>query len=47
MIPVFGTITSGIVLGENIFTIPNLISILLVTAGIVFVNLRRKVNEHN
>lgn len=47
MIPVFGTITSGIVLGENIFTIPNLISILLVTAGIVFVNLRRNVNEHN
>lgn len=41
MIPVFGTITSGIVLGENIFTIPNLISILLVTAGIVSVNLRR------
>lgn len=47
MIPVFGTITSGIVLGENIFTIPNLISILLVTVGIVFVNLRRKANEHN
>lgn len=47
MIPVFGTITSGIVLGENIFTIPNLISILLVTAGIIFVNFRRKSNEYN
>lgn len=47
MIPVFGTITSGIVLGENIFTIPNLISISLVTAGIIFVNLKRKVINNN
>lgn len=50
MIPIFGTITSGIVLNENICTLTNLISILLVMAGIVFVNYkskRKKDNEHN
>lgn len=47
MIPIFGTIASGIVLGENIFTVTNLLSILLVTAGIVFVNARKKKIEHH
>ncbi len=40
MIPVFGTITSGIILGEEIFSPVNIISVLLVAAGIVFVNLK-------
>ncbi len=42
MIPVFGTVTSGIILGEEIFSLVNIISILLVTAGIVFVNLKSR-----
>ena len=38
LIPVFGTMWSGIFLGENIFTLINLLSLLLVCAGIFFVN---------
>jgi drug/metabolite transporter (DMT)-like permease len=37
-IPVFGTILSGIFLREQIFTILNVISIVCVSLGIVFVN---------
>lgn len=40
MIPIFGTITSGIFLNENIFTIINTISILLVAIGIIFINIK-------
>lgn len=47
MIPVFGTITSGIVLNENIYTLTNLISILLVMIGIVFINYKSKRNKDN
>lgn len=42
MIPIFGTITSGIFLNENIFTIINIISILLVATGIIFINIKNK-----
>lgn len=42
LIPVFGTMWSGIFLGENIFTLINLISLLLVCAGIFLVNVRTK-----
>lgn len=45
MIPVFGTAASGLVLGENILTACNIISLLLVAAGIVFVNIRSKKHE--
>ncbi|MDO4168271.1 MAG: DMT family transporter [Lachnospiraceae bacterium] len=37
-IPVFGTILSGIFLGERIFTVINILSIVCVCLGIVFVN---------
>jgi drug/metabolite transporter (DMT)-like permease len=37
-IPVFGTILSGIFLREHIFTILNVISIVCVSLGIIFVN---------
>lgn len=38
LIPVFGTMWSGIFLGENIFTLQNLFSLLLVCSGIFLVN---------
>lgn len=38
LIPVFGTLCSGIFLGENIFTWNNLLSLLLVCGGIFLVN---------
>lgn len=42
LIPVFGTMWSGIFLGENIFTVINLLSLLHVCAGIFLVNVRSK-----
>lgn len=42
LIPVFGTLLSGIFLRENIMTWGHLISILLVCAGIVLVNRKQK-----
>lgn len=39
LIPIFGIIWSGILLGENILTLNNLLSVLLVSAGIWLVNL--------
>lgn len=38
-IPVFGTAFSGIVLGEQIFTVQNLSALVLVSIGIVIVNM--------
>lgn len=46
MIPVFGTITSGIILGEEIFTTVNAVSIILVATGIVFVNIKRRTDSN-
>lgn len=43
-IPVFGTLLSGIFLGEHIFTILNILSIACVSLGIVFVNKNEKRN---
>ncbi|MDO4942381.1 MAG: DMT family transporter [Lachnospiraceae bacterium] len=37
-IPVFGTVLSGIFLGEQVLTVVNVISIICVSLGIVFVN---------
>ena len=39
LIPVFGTMWSGLFLGENIFTLTNAASLLLVCSGIFLVNL--------
>ena len=44
LIPIFGTIWSGILLGEKIWNIYTVISIVLITLGIVFVNLRGEKN---
>ncbi|MGN0461921.1 MAG: DMT family transporter [Ruminococcus sp.] len=44
LIPIFGTIWSGILLGEEIWNIYTVISIVLITLGIVFVNLRGEKN---
>lgn len=46
LIPVFGTMWSGIFLGENIFTPINLLSLALVCTGIFAVNLRQKPPSH-
>lgn len=46
LIPVFGTMWSGIFLGENIFTPINLISLLLVCSGIFIVNFKFSDNQN-
>ena len=40
-IPIFGTIWSGIFLNENIFTLTNIISLLLVCSGVFLVNYKK------
>lgn len=40
LIPVFGTVWSGILLGEEIFSAENIISVVLIALGIMLVNLR-------
>lgn len=42
LIPVFGTIWSGLFLGENIFTINNILALVLVCSGIFLVNYRKR-----
>lgn len=39
LVPVFGTVLSGLLLGENIFRIETLVSLILISCGIVFVNI--------
>lgn len=46
-IPVFGTAFSGIVLGERIFTLQNLLALVLVSIGIVIVNLSTCKKEYD
>lgn len=46
LVPVFGTVWSFILLGENVFRIENLISLLLIVAGIVLVNIKVSKNEN-
>lgn len=41
LVPVFGTFLSGILLGEQVFRLQTLLSLLLITAGIVLVNLTK------
>ena len=45
LVPVFGTLWSFILLGEDIMRAENLISLLLISLGIVFVNLKGSKNE--
>lgn len=42
LIPVFGTVWSGILLGEAIFTTTNFLSVILISAGITLVNIQTK-----
>lgn len=46
LVPVFGTVWCFILLGENVFRIENLISLLLIVAGIVLVNIKVSKNEN-
>jgi drug/metabolite transporter (DMT)-like permease len=46
LIPIFGTIWSGILLGEKIVSIENAISVILIALGIILVNLKEKNNEN-
>lgn len=42
LVPVFGTVLSGLMLGENVFRIETLISLILISLGIAFVNINFK-----
>lgn len=42
MTPVFGVLFSGILLGDPIFTLENMIALPLVCAGVIVVNLKKK-----
>lgn len=42
LVPVFGTVLSGLMLGENVFRIETLISLILISLGIAFVNMNLK-----
>ena len=44
-IPIFGVALSGLILGEKIFELKNLIALVLVSAGIVIVNRPAKEQE--
>jgi drug/metabolite transporter (DMT)-like permease len=39
-VPVFGVIFSGVLLGEDIFRLKNLVSLLLICFGIVAINIK-------
>lgn len=39
LVPVFGTVLSGLLLGENVFRLETVLSLLLISCGIVLVNL--------
>lgn len=42
LVPIFGTLLSGVMLGEDVFRAAILVSLLLISAGIVTVNLSRE-----
>lgn len=46
LIPIFGTVWSGILLGEDVLSINNLISLALIAAGIVLVNIKGNQNDN-
>lgn len=45
LVPVFGTVLSGLMLGENVFRIETLASLVLISAGIATVNLSKSKNS--
>lgn len=45
LVPVFGTVWSGILLGENVFVWQNLLALVLISAGIVSVNITKKIKQ--
>lgn len=47
LVPVFGTVLSGILLGENVFKIETFISLLLISLGIAVVNLSGSFKRKN
>lgn len=47
LVPVFGTVLSGIMLGEDVFRIETLVSLLLISAGIAVVNLSGSLKTKN
>jgi drug/metabolite transporter (DMT)-like permease len=46
LIPIFGTIWSGILLGEQVVSLENAISVFLIALGIILVNLKGRKNEN-
>ena len=47
LVPVFGTVLSGILLGENVFRTETLISLALISAGIILVNINKEKKNEN
>ncbi len=45
LIPVFGTVWSGILLGEPVFTLKNITSVVLIAIGIILVNITLNVKK--
>lgn len=45
LVPVFGTLLSGVLLGENAFRLETLLSLVLIAAGIVLVNISKEVKK--
>lgn len=42
LVPIFGTVLSGLMLGENVFRIETLVSLVLISLGIAAVNFQKK-----
>ena len=47
LVPVFGTTLSGLMLGENVFRLETLLSLGMISAGILFVNLSKAGEKHD
>ncbi len=47
LVPIFGTVLSGLLLGENILKIETLLSLLLIAAGILLVNFSKGGKKHD
>ncbi len=47
LVPVFGTALSGLLLGEDVFRVESIVSLLLISSGVILVNLRREKDEES
>lgn len=47
LVPIFGTVLSGLTLGENVFRAETLVSLALITSGIAAVNLSKGKKQHS